>query len=132
MGLVQGTGEQRAALGTKRKLVRRAIKPKPVPPTGPTIPPDAQAPWTMPAIALPTFPDHVVDIRDHGAKGDDQFDCGAAIARAIDTCADAGGGRVLIPPGRWFTGPIHLRSNIDLHLAEGATVRFSSDPTDFL
>jgi polygalacturonase len=73
-----------------------------------------------------------VDIRDHGAVADDATDCTAAIASAIASCADVGGGRVLIPAGSWFTGAIHLRSNVELHLAEGATLRFSSDPLRYL
>ena len=44
----------------------------------------------------------------------------AALASAIDAVSKAGGGRVLIPAGRWLTGPVHLRSHIDLHLAEGS------------
>src|SRR5205085_2469238 len=43
-----------------------------------------------------------------------------------------GGGRVLIPPGKWLTGPIHLKSNIDLHVADGAVVSFLTDPEKYL
>src|SRR5262249_749758 len=60
------------------------------------------------------------------------FDCTSAIAAAIEACAAAGGGRVLIPPGEWLSGPIHLKSDIDLHLAEGARLRFSADPEQYL
>ena len=95
-------------------------------------PGDLAPPFRMPQIRRPSFPDRVVDIRDHGAVGDDRTDCTAAIEKAIATCAKAGGGRVLIPAGKWFTGPIRLRSNIDLHLHEGAIVRFSSDPARYL
>jgi polygalacturonase len=86
----------------------------------------------MPAIRAPIFPCRVVDIRDHGAVGDDKTDCTAAIERAIAACAKAGGGRVLFPAGKWFTGPIQLRSNIELHLHESAIVRFSSDAARYL
>jgi polygalacturonase len=93
---------------------------------------DDKAPFKMPRNKSPTFPRHIVDIRDYGAVADDRTDCTAAIAAAIDSCADAGGGRVLIPAGHWLTGPIHLQSNIDLHLAEGAVVRFDTDPAKYL
>jgi polygalacturonase len=44
----------------------------------------------------------------------------------------AGGGRVVVPKGLWFTGPIHLRSHVELHLESGVELRFSSDPADYL
>lgn len=59
-------------------------------------------------------------------------DCYPAIAATIAACADAGGGRVLIPAGAWLCkGPIVLRSNVHVHLASGAHVFFSNDPDDF-
>src|SRR6059058_1094723 len=103
----------------KRRPILRAIKTAESDGNG-----DAQksvvAPeqFQMPQVAAPTFPDRRVDVRDHGAQQD--VDCTAAIAAAIKACGDAGGGRVVIPAGNWLTGPIHLRSNIDLHLARGA------------
>jgi polygalacturonase len=90
------------------------------------------APFEMPAVRPPTFPARVVDVRDHGAVADGATDCTAAFAAAIAACAAAGGGRVLIPAGEWLTGPIHLRSDIDLHVADGATVRFHADPRRYL
>src|SRR5947209_5930108 len=83
-------------------------------------PKDLPAPFRMPAIRKPVFPKFVVDIRDHGAVGDDQTDCTSAIAAAIAACVKAGGGRVLIPTGKWYTGPIQLQSNIELHLRDDA------------
>jgi polygalacturonase len=38
------------------------------------------------------------------------------IQHRVDSCAAAGGGRVVVAPGTWKTGPIHLRSNVELHL----------------
>jgi len=73
----------------------------------------------------------IVSIADYGAKPDGSR-CTEAIARAIDACSKAGGGTVRIPSGTWFTGPIHLKSNIRLELAEGATLDFSDDPKDYL
>ena len=53
------------------------------------------------------------------------------IQERIDDCAAAGGGRVVIASGEWRTGPIHLRSNVELHLEEGAKLVFSGDPDDY-
>lgn len=92
------------------------------------------APFDMPHPERPTFPDRTFDIRDYGASealaaGEMITD---AVHRAIEAAHTAGGGRVLIPAGEWLSGPIHLMSNIDLHLAEGALVRFSTDREDYL
>lgn len=70
-------------------------------------------------------------IADYGAKTDGTK-CTAAFAQAVAACVRAGGGRVVVPAGDWFTGPIHLRSNVELHLAKGAHVLFSDDPKDCL
>ena len=64
---------------------------------------------------------------------DGQTDCRPAISQAIAACHEAGGGRVVVPAGEWLVrGPIHLRSNVNLHLEEGATIRFSTEPSDYL
>src|SRR5678815_1072233 len=89
-------------------------------------------PFAMPRPQRPIFPSRVFDIRDHGAIEGGDTDCTAAIAKAIKACARSGGGRVLIPPGVFLTGCIHLRSNVELHLAQGATLRFSTQPQDYL
>ena len=57
-------------------------------------------------------------------------DCTGAIAEAIDACALTGG-RVVVPDGEFVTGPIRLRSNVELHLSAGATLRFHTDPTTY-
>ncbi|MCD4727652.1 MAG: glycoside hydrolase family 28 protein [Pirellulales bacterium] len=90
------------------------------------------APFEMPQLERPVFPDRTVDIRDHGAIGDDKTKNTKAIREAIEACAKAGGGTVLVPEGAWLTGAVHLKSNVNLHLAEGALLRFSDDPEDYL
>ena len=90
------------------------------------------APFPMPQLARPQFPARVVDIRDHGAVAGGVTKNTAAFAAAIQACADAGGGRVLVPAGKWLTGPVHLRSKIELHLAEGAELIFSDRFEDYL
>ena len=70
-------------------------------------------------------------IADFGAKADGTK-CTDAFARTMDAAAASGGGRVVVPKGRWFTGAIRFKSNCELHLSEGATVLFSQDPEDYL
>jgi polygalacturonase len=147
MSVVHGADGKEARIGAKTRTVRRAIaasatpaknngsakngSPKNETPKNET-PKNVLAPFRMPKLRPPTFSARTVDIRDHGAVGDGRIDCTVAIADAIEACASAGGGRVLIPAGEWYTGPIHLKSNIDLHLERGATVRFSTDPGQYL
>src|SRR3954466_15041927 len=89
------------------------------------------APWSRAAdiartVKPPVFPARLFDITAFGAKGDRTTLNSVAIARAIATCADAGGGRVLVPAGVFLTGPVHLQSNVELHLVDGATLLFST------
>lgn len=80
----------------------------------------------------PVFPKLILDIRDYGAVGGGQIPATSAIGAAINDCSKQGGGRVVIPKGHWLTGPIHLRDNVELHLAEGAFVEFSTEFNDYL
>ncbi len=83
-------------------------------------------------IVPPTFPDREFDIVRYGAKPGMVADNTAAIRAAIDACAAAGGGRVVVPAGRFLTGPVHLKSRVNLHLSRGATLAFSQDPKHYL
>jgi polygalacturonase len=71
-----------------------------------------------------------LDVRDFGAKGDGTTKDTKAIQSAIDK-ATAAGGTVVIPPGRYVSGTIHLRSNLTLRIEQGATLMFSPDDGDF-
>ena len=86
----------------------------------------------MPTIKIPVFPKRDFVITDFGAKPGGQFDNTEAIRQAIAACYAAGGGRVVIPAGEWLTGAVHLKSNVNLHLAEDAVLSFSDDPKDYL
>lgn len=87
----------------------------------------ANLPFNMPEVVAPSFPNHLVNLSDFGAKGDGTELCTDAFERAFETLSKKGGGRLVVPAGVWFTGPIVLRSNIDLHLEQGAIILFSGD-----
>lgn len=88
-------------------------------------------PFAMGRIELPRFPNRVENITAFGAKGDGRANCADAFAKAIDKCAQAGGGKVIVPRGIWLTGPIRLKSNINLHLEKGALILFSPRFEDY-
>ena len=71
------------------------------------------------------IPDYTVTLTDFGAVGDGQTDCSEAFAQAIKHLKKQGGGHLIVPNGKWLTGPIKLISNFDLHLENQATIVFS-------
>lgn len=91
-----------------------------------------RAPFPMPQLQRPVFPDRQVSILDHGAVPGGEVKNTAAIAAAIAALDKLGGGRVLVPAGVWLTGPVHLRSNIELRLAKDAVLKFSDVMEDYL
>ena len=83
-------------------------------------------------IKAPEFPEQTFTITDFGAIPDSTGDNKPAIDKAIEACKNAGGGTVFIPTGVYFVdGPIHLESNLNLHLEQGAILRFSSNPDSY-
>lgn len=107
---------------------------------GASAPAAAQAPAEWPDeqaivqdIRLPEIPGRTFSITDFGAQPGGTADARPAIQAAIEKAAAKGGGRVVIPAGRWLSrGPIHLASRIDLHIEEGATLLFGADARDYL
>ena len=92
-----------------------------------------QVPKILKHIVAPKFPAHDFVITDFGAVADGKSDSTSAIAKAIDACAAAGGGHVVVPAGEFITGAIHLKSNVDLHLAAtNSILKFSTDPNAYL
>lgn len=83
--------------------------------------------FDMPRVKETSFPDLEVSIVDFGAVGDGLYSNTQAIAQAIAEVSAKGGGKVTIPRGMWLTGPIALKSNINLHLEAGALLLFSKD-----
>ncbi len=86
-----------------------------------------QLPFSMPEVAAPVFPKKTVSLTQYGAKGDGKTLCTEAFSKAIDELSRQGGGRLSVPQGVWFTGPIVLKSHVDLHLEKGAVILFSGD-----
>jgi polygalacturonase len=91
-----------------------------------------EAPFSMPEVKAPDFPKRICDIRKFGA-----IEGGAALntrafEEAVADCSEKGGGYVLVPKGKWLTGAIHLKSNINLHFEDGAEIIFSTDRNNYL
>lgn len=91
----------------------------------------ADLPFEMGKLEAPSFPANTVNVEDHGAVGDGHFMNTESFAKAIESCAEAGGGTIVIPKGIWVTGPIQLKSNINLHVEEGAVILFSDKFEDY-
>lgn len=83
------------------------------------------------SIREPKFPDRTVSITDFGAVEGKVMYSANAINKAIQACSSQGGGTVVVPSGVFFTGPIDLKSNVCLHLSEGAVLKFSTNPEDY-
>ena len=98
----------------------------------------AEDPWQseMPKILArikpPVFPKREFLITKFGAKADGITNSTESFNKAIAACARAGGGRVVVPAGTFLTGAIHLKSNVNLVVSKGATIKFSRNPADFL
>ena len=84
-------------------------------------------PFKMAEVKAPLIPDAKVSLRDFGAVGTGDVLCTDAFAKAIDQLSKTGGGHLVVPRGVWLTGPIVLKSNIDLHLEAGAVIQFAAD-----
>lgn len=89
-------------------------------------------PEVLSRINAPEFPSAQFDITQYGAKGDGITDCTGAIKKAIDACSLAGGGRVVVPSGKYLTGAIHLKTYVNLYISKGAILLFIPDPARYL
>jgi polygalacturonase len=85
----------------------------------------------LPVIISPKFKKDTSNILKFGAMPDGYTLNTKSINAAIDAQAKKGGGVVLIPAGLWLSGPVVLKSNINLHLATGATLLFTKDFNQF-
>lgn len=96
-----------------------------------------QDPWAradaiVRGIRVPRFPSRDFVITKYGAIGDGVASCTEAIRKAIAACRAAGGGRVVVPEGRFVSGAIRLENGVNLHVMRNATLAFSRDAKDFL
>lgn len=88
--------------------------------------------WFAGLLALVSFAQaEVYDVRRHGAKADGTTNDAPAIQRAIDACAAAGGGTVLVPAGDYLSGMLRLRSHVTLRLESGARLQASPRKEDY-
>lgn len=87
--------------------------------------------FKMPKVKETSFPAYEVKISDFGAIGDGIYKNTLAITNAIENVSKKGGGKVIIPSGIWLTGPITLKSNVNLQVNNGAILFFSRDLNDY-
>ena len=84
-------------------------------------------------IREPEIPQYLANLKDFGGKGDSLTDNKPAFANAIESLKSKGGGKLIVPEGKFLVnGPIHLISNLELHLEKGALIYFGSNPKDYL
>lgn len=86
----------------------------------------------LPMVTKPVFKKDTLNIKTYGAVNDGISLNTEAINKAIAACNQKGGGVVLVPSGLWLTGPIYLQSNVNLHLAVGATLSFTTDKSNYV
>lgn len=82
-------------------------------------------------VKLPEIPEAQFVITEYGAVSNGKVSNTEAFAAAIDAAHAAGGGKVVIPAGVWLTGPIELKSNVELHACKGALVLFDKNPEEY-
>jgi polygalacturonase len=81
--------------------------------------------------AQPRIPERVFNLSDFGANPDGKTSNTDAFRRAIAAVDKAGGGTLVVPEGKYFTGPVDLCSRLNLRLETGATILFSPDPAAY-
>lgn len=87
-------------------------------------------PYHMPQLKYPDFPAYSVNIKEQGATVDKPIT--ELINRLIIETSQRGGGKVIVPSGKWKSGRIILKSNVNLYLEDGAEIEFSGHPEDYL
>lgn len=97
---------------------------------------NSQDPWTKlikieQDIKEPFFKSNNYNVIAFGAVADGKTFCTESFRKAIQQCSKDGGGRVVVPKGKYLTGAIHLEDNVNLHLEDGAEILFSTNPEDF-
>lgn len=84
-------------------------------------------------IKLPSISSTEFKLTDFGSTEELKSNIKPYLDKAIDKCSSMGGGKIIIPKGEYFSkGPIHLKSNINLHFEDGVVIKFSNNPDDYL
>jgi polygalacturonase len=92
----------------------------------------AQYSWdNLPVVQQPVFKKDTFNIKDFGAIADGVRLNTESINKAIATCSLQGGGVVVIPQGLWLSGPVEMKSNVNLHLQASSMLLFTTDKTQF-
>lgn len=81
----------------------------------------------LPAVKMPVFKTDTFSIVAYGAVNDGITLNTVSINKAIIACSEKGGGVVVIPAGMWLTGPVELKSNVNLHLQKNSLLQFTKD-----
>jgi len=121
----QSEEKEKTAFPLDDLLTKDQVGAKNLPDTIATI----SAPFDMPEFKKPVFPDLTMSIEEKGAK--ENILSTNSIQAAIDEVSVKGGGTVLVPKGKWKTGRISLKSNVNFHLEEGAKLYFSGELKDY-
>lgn len=88
-------------------------------------------PFKMEKVQIASIPNRTVSLADSKIKGDGRTKNTEKIQQAINDLSEKGGGKLVVPAGTWLTGPIKLKSNINLHISKGAILLFSPDINDY-
>jgi polygalacturonase len=82
-------------------------------------------------LKYPSIPNIKYSVLDYGAIADGIYDNTISINNTIKECSKNGGGKVVVPSGKYLTGPINLENNVDLHLEEGSEILFIVNPNNY-
>jgi len=85
----------------------------------------------LPQVRKPVFKKDTINISKYGSKADGITLNTASINKAIAACSSKGGGVVLIPQGLWLTGPLVMKSNVNLHVSRAALLQFTDDKSQY-
>lgn len=85
----------------------------------------------LPVVTKPTFKTDTLNIANYGAIADGIHLNTEAINKTINECSQRGGGVVVVPAGLWLSGPIYMKSGVNLHLKQNATLLFTTDKTKY-
>lgn len=83
-------------------------------------------------VSEPVIPNKQFLITEFGAIPDGITDCTSAFEKAMSKISSMGGGKIILPFGEYLTGPIHMKSNVEIHFERGAKIKFIQNPEKYL